>query len=92
MNDNAFQWAFAQKTGSPTTKHVLVVLAFHSDVAGTFSRPQAALAKVTGLAERTVRKALKQLEVGGFLTRTPARTPDEGRCPDLIHLTMKREG
>lgn len=92
MNDNAFQWAFAQQTGSPTTKHVLVVLAFHSDDTGMFAQPQRILAQATELSERTVRNALKQLEAGGFLKRTPVRTPDEGRGPDLIRLMMKQEG
>ena len=92
MNDNAFQWAFAQKVGSSTAKHVLVVLALHSDDAGMFSQPQKILAQTTGLSERAVRNALKRLEADGFLTRTPVRTPDDGRGPDLIRLMMKQEG
>lgn len=92
MNHAAFQWAIGQRTGSPTAKFVLVTLAFHSDDAGLFDQPQKVLAQSTGLTARTIRSALKQLAAGGFLTRAPVFSPDEGRKPDRFQLTMKREG
>lgn len=81
MSTTALTWAFGQATGSPVTKAVLVALADQADDATYACYPgQELISARTELGGRTVRRALKDLELAGFLTR-------ERRFDSLGHRT-----
>jgi len=62
------EWAAA--TDLPASAHgTLAALAVHMDDAGAAFPPQATLARLAGLSERTVRRVVPQLERLGFFTR-----------------------
>lgn len=68
MSYEAQTWAKEQKTGSPTRKAVLLQLANYADGDGLAFPGQQTLSEDLELSERAVRKALGELESGGFLT------------------------
>lgn len=70
-------WAYAQETGSPTRKAVLVALAdyAHHDT-GKCCPHISTLAAKTELSEPTVKRALVDLEAARFFTRSRPSRPD----------------
>lgn len=81
MSIQALAWAMRQTTGSPTRKAVLVALADrHNSDTGKCFPHVARICKDTELADRTVRKALVDLEAGGYITRAQRVRPDGGHA------------
>jgi DNA-binding transcriptional ArsR family regulator len=87
----ASQWAFEQPVGSPGAKLVLAALAHRADERGYCYPGQEALARMTGLDERTVRSHLKRLEAGGYISRSRATDERGRRMSDDIYLLAPPE-
>jgi DNA-binding transcriptional ArsR family regulator len=89
VSTTALTWAFAQETGSPTLKAVLVALADQADDEAYTCYPgQELISERTELGERTVRRALKDLEDAGYIKRK-ARFDDRGhRTSDWCTLAV----
>lgn len=80
----------AQETGSATRKVVLLALADHaSEKEWVCWHSQATLARETELGERTVRRALADLEALGLISRQRRGSVRGGRTTDLITLRPK---
>lgn len=77
-------WAWNQPL-APTQKLVLVALAWHSDDGGTCWPSQARLARLSGLSERSVRRAAKDLEQRGLVRRL-RRTTDAGAVTSHLYV------
>jgi DNA-binding transcriptional ArsR family regulator len=77
MSFQMMAWAVAQTTGSPTRKAVLLALAnrVNHDTGRCFPSIER-LVEETELSDRTVRRALDDLEEAGFIERTRQRHPD----------------
>lgn len=69
MSNEAIDWAYRQDGLSGTSKSILVALANKADTDHSCYPGQKMIAELTGLAERTVRKRLADLELGGLLKR-----------------------
>lgn len=70
MSVQLIAWAFAQKTGSPTRKAVLLALANRANHDSGLCCPSIdRLAKETDLSRRSVFRALADLEEAGFIQR-----------------------
>lgn len=68
MSIRALNWAMASRTGSPSRKAVLVVLADKADDQHSCFPSVATIAYETELSERSVRDQLAQLRTAGFIT------------------------
>lgn len=87
MSYKATNWAYELPLkGSP--KPVLVALADMADEAGTCFPSQATLARMTGLGERTVRRAIEELESLELLKRVPRYGGVNGRMSDRYVLAV----
>jgi hypothetical protein len=75
MSNAAIAWAKKQKTGSPTLKAVLVAIADYADEQGCCWPSQKRISDDTELAERTVRKALADLEELNYIVRSTRSDP-----------------
>jgi pyocin large subunit-like protein len=86
-------WAKRVVTGSPTRKLVLLTLADYADDAGVAYPSQQTLAADTELNERSIRRALEQLETRKLVSRE-ARPPLRSgqRQTDLIRLKLDATG
>ncbi|MXV35949.1 MULTISPECIES: helix-turn-helix domain-containing protein [unclassified Saccharibacter] len=71
MSIKAINWALEQP-GSPTQKHVLLVLANYANESGIAFPSNVLLAAQTGLTDRAVRNAKKALIEAGILERSEA--------------------
>lgn len=69
MSIAAINWALEQ-SGSPTQKHVLLVLANHADDSGEAFPSTERLCHATGLSDRAVRQARTSLIAAGLLIRS----------------------
>jgi biotin operon repressor len=88
MSVQARSWAKSLKTGSPSSKAVLLAVADYADEHGECWPSQLRLAEDTELSERAVRDALRYLQARGFLVRERRRRSDGYRAADRITLTM----
>jgi hypothetical protein len=86
----AMVWAKRTQTGSPTRRIVLYVLADYADEAGTCWPSQRTIADQTELNERTVRRALGELEEVGLIRRIQRARPNGSRTTDRIELALER--
>jgi hypothetical protein len=77
------------QTGTSARKAVLMVLANYADQDGTCWPAQATIAEETELGERTVRRALAELEADGWITREH-RLGRVGRTSDRYRLHLNR--
>jgi DNA-binding MarR family transcriptional regulator len=91
-------WAFAQKGLPPTRKFVLVALAERCNKDTLRCDPSVKrVAEDTGLAERTVFRALEDLEAGGLISRVERRrengstTSSEYRFPGVTVSVTPRQ-
>lgn len=71
MSIQAINWALEQP-GTPTQKHVLLVLANYANESGHAFPSNVLLATKTGLTDRAVRNAKKALLEAGFLEKSGA--------------------
>lgn len=77
MSTHHVAWAMDQTTGSPSRKAVLVALAEYANgTTGKCFPHVATIAKRTELSEATVKRALFDLALDGYFTRTRDRRPD----------------
>jgi DNA-binding transcriptional MocR family regulator len=68
MSFQAMAWAAAQRTGSPSQKLVLIMLASHQNGhTGQCNPSHKRLADECNMSVSTVKRALSELEEGGFL-------------------------
>lgn len=68
MSFQAMAWAAAQKTGAPSNKLVLLMLAsHHNGHTGQCNPSHKRLAEECDMSVSTVKRALIELEAGGFL-------------------------
>lgn len=88
MSVEAITWALKQRTGSSTTKHVLIVLANYANEDAACFPSQKLIGEQTELSERAIRTALNALEEGGFIRRENRRRRDGSRSSDLIVLCL----
>lgn len=86
MSNRAITWAFNQDIRNSSAKFVLVVLADHADEAWSCYPGQATIARMTGMSERSVRRALEWLEEQGFITRERRSDARGRRTSDRYHL------
>jgi hypothetical protein len=86
----AMVWAKRTPTGSPTRRLVLYVLADYADENGTCWPSQRTIASQTELSERTVRRALAELEEAHLVTRVQQSRPDGSRTTDRYQLALDR--
>lgn len=85
MSWRAVAWAIEQETGSATRKWVLVALADrHNGDTGRCDPRIRRLAADTELSERSVQRALAELEERGFIERHERYRDDGGRRSDLF--------
>lgn len=85
MNCAAVEWALAQEVESSSAKFLLVAIASRIEN-GVLCASQAELGRIVKLTDRSVRTALKALEQGGFIKRTPNPGKGAGRTADTISL------
>lgn len=69
MSNRALSWAFSTHLAT-TPKFILVALADLADEADSCFPKQARIARVVGATERTVRRALADLEEEGYISRS----------------------
>ncbi len=69
----------------PTQKLVLIALAWHSDDGGSCWPSQARLARLSGLSERSVRRAARELEEQKLIRRH-RRTTDAGALTSHLYI------
>lgn len=74
MSVEAMTWAWRVRRISSTQKLVLVVLSNWMDPRGRGSVTIVKLMELTGLCDRSVRRALSALEAKGLIERTRQRT------------------
>lgn len=86
MSHEAQTWAIKQRTGSPARKAVLMNLADRADEAWSCFPGQKRIAEDTELGERTVRRALDDLEQAGLLLRFHRRRKDGSWTSDRYVL------
>lgn len=90
MGIRAMLWAW-NWTLSPTQKMVLIALAWHSDDGGSCWPSQTRLARLSGLSERSVRRAARELEQQNLIRRH-RRTTDAGALTSHLYvLQLKRQ-
>ncbi len=82
-------WALEQRTGSMTTKTVLFILAnCHNNHTGKCCPSVRLLAREAETTERTVRRALSELEAKGFLQRIEIRRENGSQAPSQYALNL----
>ena len=84
MGIRAMLWAWHWPLSS-TQKLVLIALAWHSDDQGTCWPSQARLARLSGLSERSVRRAARELEQQNLIRRH-RRTTDAGALTSHLYV------
>lgn len=70
---------------TPTQKLVLIALAWHSDDGGSCWPSQARLARLSGLSERSIRRAARALEQQNLIRRH-RRTTDAGALTSHLYV------
>ncbi len=90
MSHPAVNWAFDLPEGTmgPTTKFVLVCLCSFADDNFTAFPGQKTLARKTGLSESSVRRALKELDQCGLITRARRKRKDGSRTSDFYTINV----
>jgi biotin operon repressor len=78
MSNEAINWAYKQRTGSSTRKSVLIALADQANSDGTTYLGQESIARKLEMSDRTVRRAISELQEGGFL-RVEARKWEDSK-------------
>ncbi|KQT17710.1 hypothetical protein ASG40_16955 [Methylobacterium sp. Leaf399] len=86
----ALKWTKRQRVRA-TCRVVLTALADRADKHGRCWPSQATLAEETGLAVRTVRLVLAELQVANVITRTRRGNGSGGRASDLIALRIEHD-
>lgn len=91
MSKLAKEWAHRQHIADGAMKPVLVELAYlHMNGRDLFPS-QAYLAQATGNSERTVRDALRLLEIFGLVARKARSKGKLGRTTDIVTLSLDKE-
>ena len=90
MSKAAKEWAHRQNIADGAMKPVLVELAYLHQEAREIFPSQAYLAQATGNSERTVREALRLLEIFKVIARKPRSKGARGRTSDLFTLALDR--
>jgi biotin operon repressor len=88
MSFQAMTWARGIKTGSATTKAVLLAVANYADEEGVCWPSQEQLADDTELSRHSIMRALDTLEDAGLLERERRHRGDGSRTSDLIMLDL----
>lgn len=91
MSKIAKEWAHRQNIADGAMKPVLVELAYLHMSGRDLFPSQAYLAQATGNSERTVRDALRLLELFGLISRMPRSKGARGRTTDLMVLALDRD-
>lgn len=86
MSIKAILWAVNYSDVSASEKLVLLILANYADPHGISWPSQRTLKKKSGLAERSVRRILAQMESRGVIRRFERRRSNGSRTSDLILL------
>lgn len=81
-------WARAQRTGSPGSKAVLMVLADYADERGTCWPAQETIAWETEMSTSTVYRRLRDLEALGLVTTERSKRPDGTWWPNRYRLAL----
>jgi hypothetical protein len=88
VSNKALTWAFAQRTGNPGRKAVLVALADMADEAHSCWPDQGTLAEMTDQSERSVRGHLAELERRGLIARAKRYSKSGERTSDRYTLPV----
>lgn len=87
MSTDAISWAKRVTVGSATKKLVLLLLCDYADEAWSCFPGQQKLAAAAELGERTVRRALAELEADGWISREARRRTDGSRTSDRFYIS-----
>ena len=87
MSNRALTWAFSTPLPS-TSKFTLVVLADLADEENSCFPSHAYIARSTGSSERTVGRALMNLEHGGYIVRERRHRDNGSRTSDRYVLRV----
>ena len=88
MSNKALTWAFEADLPM-AQKFVLVALADKADEAHSCFPGQKVIAQMVGSTDRTVRRALVELEAAGFIVRQERRATDGYRTSDRYFLAVE---
>ena len=88
MSVQAITWALALKTGSPTTKAVLLALANYANEDGESWHSQKRIADDTELSRHSVMRSMEYLADHGVLGREKRYRADGTRTTDMIILDL----
>jgi hypothetical protein len=88
MSIRAMNWAWSQRTGSPSAKVVLMKLADYADDGGFAFPSVARIAMQCEMSERTVQRHLRALEAHHFLTCQARRRPDGSPATNAYLLSL----
>jgi len=91
MSVQAITWALRQRVRSATHKAVLLVLANRMDPTGFGWPSQKLVARESQCSDRTVRRALADLEADGLLVRSDRRRKDGSYTTDAVQFAMPIE-
>ncbi len=89
MSGKVVGWAMEQRTGSPTTKLVLLKLADNSNEEGVCWPSVPLMVRHTELCERAIRKHLAVLEQRGLIA-VERRNVDGAQLPNIYHLNVPK--
>lgn len=89
MSITAIAWALSVKTGSPTTKLVLIKLADNANDEGKCWPSNRHIAEHTELSERAVREHIKTLVLAG-LVAIEERYTEGVRIPNVYYLQLRQ--
>ena len=93
MSITAMSWAKKQRTGSATRKLVLLTIADYADEDGVAWPAQKTIARESELADRSIRRALADLEKANLLRREKRPPLPSGQLQsDRIHLNFSAIG
>ena len=83
MSITAINWAKQQKTGTPLRQLVLFVLADYADQWGFCWPSQPTVSSICQVNERSVRRAINELEASGHVAKVSIRI---GKSPRVLYL------
>ena len=92
MSVSAITWAFGLDGINPARKFVLVTLANYADEDDSCFPGQEKLARDVGTSVSTIRRALKELEDGGYIVRERRYRSDGYRSSDRYYLQVNMTG
>lgn len=92
MSIQAVAWAIETRVGNPMLKVLLIAIANYADVEWKCWPSQTTLAHDTEVADRTIRRGLKDLVELGFIAIEPNHRSDGSRSTSIIRIRNQPTG